>query len=294
MSRITVVIPVRNRATIVGRTLDSVKRSGAEQVVLVDNGSTDGTPGVLNRYAAENHGWKVVSEPNPGACKARNRGLKEVTTEYVMFFDSDDLMPERHVTNVESAIRESSPDVVALDSVINTLDGKRLERKFHKKGDPLTNQIFHADLATQRMVIKTDFARNVGGWNEELESWVDLEFGVRVLAQRPTLKYIPLAPVEIISQRESITGVRFSDKEGKWERSLDACEHLLSEKGLTRFAEMIDLRRAVLAGHYRREGNRRGAQKLLSAISRRKPLMRLVARYVALGGRGASYLASIF
>lgn len=293
MSKITVVIPVRNRATIVGRTLDSVKRSGADRVVLVDNGSTDGTLDVLRRSAAENPGWKVVSEPTPGVCKARNRGLAEVTTEYVMFFDSDDLMPERHIAKIESAIRESSPDVIALDSVINTLDGKRLERKFHKKGDPLTNQIFHADLATQRMVVKTEFARNVGGWNEELESWVDLEFGVRVLAERPTLKYVPLAPVEIISQRESITGVRFSDKEGKWERSLDASECLLHEKGLTRFADMIDLRRSILAGHYRSEGNGDGARRLLSAISRRKLLMRAVARYVALGGRGVSRLANI-
>ena len=60
---------------------------------------------------------------------------------------------------------------------------------------------------------------------------------------------------------------------------------------------MVDYRRAVLAAHYRREGNRRGAKALLErALSRsgrpawRRLLLRLLYRYTASGGRGAYYL----
>ena len=103
---ISLVIPVRNRASIVGRTLDSVAAQTRlpDQIVLVDNGSTDGTLEVLRRWANGRSNVQVVTEPRPGAAEARNCGLRAVTEEYVMFFDSDDTMPPRHVEEICSEL----------------------------------------------------------------------------------------------------------------------------------------------------------------------------------------------
>ena len=97
--QITIIIPVYNRAEVVKATLDSVAMQLYRpiDVILVDNNSSDNTLEVLNEWkqAVESDDFrvKVLSESNPGATAARNRGLKEVTTPYTMFFK---LCPQKY------------------------------------------------------------------------------------------------------------------------------------------------------------------------------------------------------
>ena len=123
-SLITVVIPVRDRAGVVGRTLDSVAAQTLRpfSVVLVDNGSTDGTRAVLDRWQREMSAVgpdvTVISEPRPGACAARNAGLAVVRTPWVMFFDSDDVMLPGHLARaVAVALRNPAASVIGWDAL---------------------------------------------------------------------------------------------------------------------------------------------------------------------------------
>ncbi len=286
---ISVVIPVRNRAELVKRTLQSVAEQtvAPEAVYLVDNGSTDGTLQTLRQWAAGRENVTVLEEPRLGAACARNRGLEQVRTPYVMFFDSDDTMPRRHIEEVTAALTSANmPDIGVFDMELCRLDGV-VEPKPYRRGDILAVHVFHAVLATQRCVVRTELARRVGGWNELLQGWDDLEFGVRLLAQRPRTEYLRLSePVRVYAQRESITGTDFSSKAGQWERALDACESDL--RALPRYVRLIDYRRAILAGMYRREGHAELAKGLARGFR-----MKLIERYVAAGGRGVSYLARI-
>ncbi|MDE6573922.1 MAG: glycosyltransferase family 2 protein, partial [Muribaculaceae bacterium] len=94
-ARLSIIIPVYNRESIVLRTLESVERQTLRplKLILVDNGSSDGTLAVLEQWrqehAAPGFEVEVYSEPVPGACAARNKGLAVADTEFVMFFDSD-------------------------------------------------------------------------------------------------------------------------------------------------------------------------------------------------------------
>lgn len=279
---ISVVIPVRNRAELVNRTLDSLKAQtlAPDAVILVDNGSTDGTPEVLRRY----QGAIVLEEPRPGAAVARNTGLRQVKSPYVMFFDSDDVMPPHHIEEVTTGLRAAAmPEIGAFNMDLIRLDGTRSPKPF-RHGDPMKMQIFHSILSTQRCVISTELARKTGGWNEALPCWNDLEFGVRLLATGANVKHLQISkPIEAYAQAESITGTNFSSKAGQWERALDACQQAV--KG-TKYERMIDMRRAILAGHYRREGRYDLAVGLTPTL-----YLRLISRYIALGGRGIAYLA---
>lgn len=281
---ITVVIPVRNRAELVRRTLDSLRAQtvAPARVILVDNGSTDGTPDVLRQYP----GALVIEEPRHGAAAARNAGLARVNTPYVLFFDSDDYMPPRHIEEITAGLRAASlPEIAAFDMELVALDGKRHPKPF-RNGNPMKMHLFHSILSTQRCVISTDLARKVGGWNEQLPVWNDLEFGVRLLAASPAVTYLKLSePVIVYSQADSITGTAFAHKAGQWERSLDACEATLRN---TPYQRIIQLRRAILAGNYRREGRPDLAEPLTPTLS-----LRLIAAYVSLGGRGVSLLSTI-
>ena len=93
---ITVAICTRNRAAM----LDDAARSVLAQVrdntelLLVDNGSPDGTPGVTAGRAAQPAGVSVWREPQPGISSARNAALKRARGRYVLFFDDDQFAGE--------------------------------------------------------------------------------------------------------------------------------------------------------------------------------------------------------
>lgn len=285
---ISVVIPVRNRAELVKRTLQSIAEQtvAPEQVILVDNGSTDGTLAVLQDWA-KGRNARVTSEPTPGAARARNAGLALVTTPYVMFFDSDDVMPPRHIEQVSEGLKTNGmPQIGVFDMVLIGTNGKRYPKPY-RHGDPMEMQLFHSTLASLRYVVNTGHINAMGGWNEAIGGWDDWELGVRLLISRPTMCYLPLEqPTVAYAQAESITGTSFSEKHGQWERALDAVEQTLQG---TKYRRLVDYRRAILAGMYRREGHPEYARGLTNEWR-----MRLIERYVALGGRGVAYLSKIF
>ena len=111
---VSIVIPVRDRETLVGRTLDSVAAQTWRplHLIVVDNNSADASVRKVSEWAgarASDTGLRVtqLQETRPGASAARNRGLEAVTGRYVIFFDSDDeMMPglvERAMARVGDA-----------------------------------------------------------------------------------------------------------------------------------------------------------------------------------------------
>ena len=92
---LSVVIPAYNVERTLARCVESVLMQEVEgmEVIVVDDGSTDTTPDVANRFAGH-PGVRVVRKANGGLSDARNEGLRHATGRYVTFVDSDDyLMP---------------------------------------------------------------------------------------------------------------------------------------------------------------------------------------------------------
>lgn len=96
-ARVTVVVPVFEVAPFLQECLDSVVGQSAFEdlrVVVIDDGSTDGSRTIADRCAAAHPGRvRVVHQENRGLGASRNRGLDLVDTEYVAFLDSDDVLP---------------------------------------------------------------------------------------------------------------------------------------------------------------------------------------------------------
>jgi glycosyltransferase involved in cell wall biosynthesis len=103
VDRISVVIPTYNRAALIGRALESAltqQRPGSE-IVVVDDGSTDGTDRILAGYADR---VRVIGQANRGGAAARNRGVAEARGEWIAFLDSDDLWPRDYLARMGDAI----------------------------------------------------------------------------------------------------------------------------------------------------------------------------------------------
>src|SRR5215831_13870333 len=85
----SVIIPTYNRATCVGRAIESVLRQTFQdyELIVVDDGSTDKTAEVVRQYGER---IVFVSQPNRGVSAARNAGVSRAAGDWVAFLDSDD------------------------------------------------------------------------------------------------------------------------------------------------------------------------------------------------------------
>ncbi len=93
---ISVIIPVYNVAPYLRRCTDSVlsQKGPSLEVLLIDDGSTDGSGALCDAIAAEDDRVQVVHKPNGGLSSARNAGLDLAQGYYVSFVDSDDYLEE--------------------------------------------------------------------------------------------------------------------------------------------------------------------------------------------------------
>lgn len=93
-NRISIIIPVYNAEEYLDRCLASVLAQDftSYEVILVDDGSTDSSPLICDRYSATSSRFRTVHKQNGGVSSARNAGLDLADGEYVMFVDSDDAL----------------------------------------------------------------------------------------------------------------------------------------------------------------------------------------------------------
>lgn len=300
---LTVVVPVRDRVEIVTRTLDSIASQTCRpfRLTIVDNGSTDGTRELVERWARshsdESLAVEVLSEPKPGAAAARNRGLTAVTTPYVCFFDSDDVMTPGHLQSVADELkRMPDTDILYFDVATVDSDGWSTVKSVNDS-DVLRGHIFHSSLSTLRYVALTGLVREAGGWDEECSYWDDYELGVRLLLSAKNVRKLHGEPqVYIYSSEESISGPSFLSRAGLGEVALDKIERSLSAAGLTLPLKWVDCRRAILAANYRREGGAPQAHALLDSVLERQTAadmlrLRLVYAVQRLFGSGGSMLS---
>lgn len=90
--RFTIIIPAYNAEAYLPRCLDSIfsQKYRNYEVIVIDDGSTDGTSQILFEFAMVHPNLHVITTTNQGMASARNRGLEVAQGEYVLFVDSDD------------------------------------------------------------------------------------------------------------------------------------------------------------------------------------------------------------
>lgn len=110
------IIPAYNVEAYIGPCLDSIYDGNPDlssfEVIVVNDGSTDGTAAVIDRYARQYGNLTAVSQENQGLSMARTNGLARAEGDYVWFVDSDDYLPVHGLGDTLTLIRESSPGTV--------------------------------------------------------------------------------------------------------------------------------------------------------------------------------------
>lgn len=198
----------------------------------------------------------LLQESKKGACAARNAGLRVVKSEFVEFFDSDDIMLPHHIEDFETAINQHpDTDILGRDIFLQDETGKN-RRLYFSARNPMFNHIFRSSLSTGRIVVRTKLVRETGGWNENLDGWDDYELGVRLLLDSPTLLKLHGKPSVIALQHaDSISGLHYSDFPHRWENAIETIRQILQNSNETQTLTWLDARGMILAAQYRREAD---------------------------------------
>ncbi|MGM9868733.1 MAG: glycosyltransferase family 2 protein [Sodaliphilus sp.] len=305
----SIIIPVFNRSKQVKVALQSVLAQTYRplQVVLVDNGSVDNTLSVLRDFQQEHSSGDfqvvVTQEQKSTASAARNTGLRASQGDWLVFFDSDDVMKPTLVEQYHRTIMQHPEGVDAVLVKVRRHSHGKSRTLPYFTSDVFANHILHSILATQRYAIKREYFETHGWWNEDFYEWVDWDLGIRLMLGNPRLAFVNQTLVDIYDSGEaSITGVNFYSRKGKWERVLNEAEHYLRQSNhpdKERLLSLVDFRRLVLAAHYEMEGHPQEARQIYDAVAPKlignHPVRRiaipLLYQHISKGHRGASRIA---
>jgi len=128
---VSVIIPTYNRCALVQEAIASVlgQTRVPDEIIVVDDGSTDDTAAVLAQYGAP---VKVIRQSNQGRSAARNRGLREAHGELILYLDSDDLLaPECVERYLDVLGQRPEVGVVYSDAYVIDRAGNRLALYSH-------------------------------------------------------------------------------------------------------------------------------------------------------------------
>lgn len=127
---LSVVIPLYNKAPHIIKAVESVLAQSAspDEIIVVDDGSTDGGGDLLSPYV-EKFGVRLFRQENSGVSAARNRGVYAATGEYVAFLDADDVWLPNHLATLRRLI-DKCPEASLLSTAhIIERDGRRYRPK---------------------------------------------------------------------------------------------------------------------------------------------------------------------
>lgn len=121
---ISVIVPVYNVEAYLRRCIDSILAQTYVnlEIILVDDGSTDGCGAICDEYAEKDDRIKVIHKENGGLSDARNAGLNAFTGKYVTFIDSDDWIEKEFIGYLHQLIVDNNADLSVCD--FNYIDEK--------------------------------------------------------------------------------------------------------------------------------------------------------------------------
>ena len=186
---VTVVLPTYNRARTLPRAIDSVLTQTFADLtlVIVDDASTDSTPEIVR--SLEDPRVRSVRLPeNRGPAAARNAGIREATTEWVAFQDSDD---EWLPTKLEEQLRAAHArgDEVALvvtGYTLETPDGILVTPRHTLQGDDPTPDVLDGwPTITPTWLVRRSTLAELGGFDETFPCLEDWDLALRLTARYP-------------------------------------------------------------------------------------------------------------
>lgn len=236
---VSVIIPVYNVAEYVEKCLGSIRRQSYSEldIVVVDDGSTDGSGTVCDEMAKCDARIRVFHKKNGGLSGARNFGLKKAKGEYICFVDSDDMVERCFVERLYKAMVKSQSDIAVcgynndIPKTEETITGRDSAKRL------LINQKNIDIIAWNKMYRKSLFSNN-DIWFPEGKNYEDCFTTYKLLSKASLVTYVSQTLYCYAERANSITN------SADWEERLKARE-LAAREAVEYFGDDQELRDAA-------------------------------------------------
>lgn len=185
---VSVLMPVHNGERFLPEALNSILTQTWRnmEIVVVDDGSTDGTSRILRRYRARDQRLRIIAQPKLGLVSALNCGLAALQGKFVARFDADDIALPRRIDKHIGYLR-THPHVAAVGSQIIIIDhdGRALRRGHYPVGEDACHRHLltrGAPLCHSAVTFRSDAVRRVGKYREAYQHAEDVDLWLRLVA----------------------------------------------------------------------------------------------------------------
>lgn len=218
MIRFSVVIPLYNKEREIAATLDGVAAQALPpfEVIVVDDGSTDGGAATVARYAEKYPFIKLIAQPNAGVSAARNRGVTTSSAPYVAFLDADDLWNADYLETVARNIAEHPGCGMYCTGFDIRRDGGAYPNDTAVTGGVIDNYfitaIKHAVTQTSGVTVPREVFAEAGGFPVGMKLGEDLYLWGKI-ASKHRVCYIPdkLYTFDLTAQNRSVSAFKPED-----------------------------------------------------------------------------------
>lgn len=209
---VSIIIPAYNAALTLRETLESAARTQYSplEIIVVDDGSSDATLQVAERFAATDSRVCVIHQPNRGVCVARNTAIVAARGEYILPLDADDLIEPTFIPRAVEVLK-GQPDVKVVQPGADFFGERTGE--WNLPAFSLRKLAKRNLIAACAMYRKSDWAQ-AGGYCEEMVAREDWDFWIALLKNGGRVHRLPGIDFHY---RITHTGKRVADRRYNYE-----------------------------------------------------------------------------
>lgn len=192
-ARVSCLLSVLNGETYLAEAIDSMlaEQGPHDEIIVIDDGSTDGTPEVLKRYAGR---IKVITQPNAGMATAYNRALEQATGRYVAFNDADDLWQPGRIARMCAVLDAEPATDLVFGMSLQFVSPELADADKRRVAPPVA--LLRGEIFPCMMMRRTAYER-VGRFDETMR----VTFGYSWIAQAKAMNLGQVMLAETVSRR---------------------------------------------------------------------------------------------
>jgi glycosyltransferase involved in cell wall biosynthesis len=268
---ISAIIPLYNGGKYIRGALDSVLRQDrpADEIIVVDDGSTDDGASIVAEMAASHPSIKLVSKPNGGQSSARNFGVRHSKGDLIALLDQDDEWYPHHLRILEQPFKETRS--IPLGWAYSNLDqvdvlGRMMTRSVldtvpntqHPKRDVLNCLGRHMFVLPGASIISRSAFDSVAGFDEQFVGYEDDDLFLRLF----------VAGFDNIYINEPLTKWRMHSTSTSFSEKMARSRALYFEKLKRNFPDEPNMARFYIRDHVAPRFTKTAIVELISAITR--------------------------
>lgn len=193
--KVSVIIPAYNAAPTIRETLLSLQAQTFPdwEAIIINDGSSDDTFTTANEFAIQDSRIRVINQLNQGVSAARNFGVKEALSDWVLFLDADDWILPQHLEKLTEVLKlDATLDAVYSGWVRVTPDGKTVNYDYSNQASQMFAAFARSCVfAIHSCIVRRSIILDVGGFDPELPTCEEWDLWQRIARTGARFAAIP-------------------------------------------------------------------------------------------------------